>query len=98
MNIHEHPGVPRGAPNGSKGILWAGSHEPPLGSRGDPMGSNLGIPGFPHGIQRYPQEIPGPLPGIPGMIIIHPRDPRGVEFMKYPKPSKAGIPTTALGR
>ena len=30
--------------NGSKGILWEGPRAP-LGSHGDPMGSNLGIPG-----------------------------------------------------
>ena len=56
-----------------------------MGSHGDPMGSNLGIPGFPYGIPSYPlgipgspPGIPGSPPGIPGVIFIHPRDPWGV--------------------
>ena len=36
----------------------------------------VGILGFPHGIPRYPL-------GIPGVIIIHPRDPWVDELIIY---------------
>ena len=41
MNTHDHPRVPSGAANGTKGILWVGSIKAPQGSHGDPMG---GVP------------------------------------------------------
>ena len=62
FNVPRAPGSkgPRvqGPPNGSKGILWEGPRSP-RGPHGDPIGSNLGIPGFPYGIPSFPPGIPG---------------------------------------
>ena len=57
--------------NGSKGILWDGPRAP-QGSHGDPMGSILGIPGFPPGIPRVP----------PRDRCVSPRDPWGEKVGK----------------
>ena len=63
------PWPPMG-PRGSYGRVQG----PPRGPHGDPMGSNLGIPGFPYGIPSFPL-------GIPGVFFIHPRDPWGVIYI-----------------
>ena len=53
-------------PRGSYGRVQG----PPRGSHGDPMGSILGIPGFPYEIPSFPL-------GILGVFFIHHRDPWG---------------------
>ena len=76
------------APNGSKGILWEGPRAL-LGSHGDPMGSNLGIPGYDKGsgapapshrffIDFLSPWVPGPPLGSQGGSHGIPRGSPGI--------------------